>query len=248
MDLDTAVVRAACALLLVGLAARADETATGRTPQFALKTQRQLLTDAQIARARKNVAAYPAAKGLADGIVKAADAWLEWSDADLRDLIPSADVPRAFNVGTAGCPKCGKAIYEKGGTYPWILDLERPFTVKCPVDGTVFPDNDFAAYYRSGFKDEQALEGAFADDGWGWVGPDGSRYWFVAYANHWTWQSHLLPGVLNLARAYVLTDDARYAHKAVVMLDRIAEVFRRHRRALDVPSGAANAPGRLPAR
>lgn len=219
---------------ICGMVAVGAEEAVLRTPQFPLKDKRQLLTDDQIALARRNVAAYPSAKALADGIIEAANRWLEcsrgslaraWSDQDVRRLIPSAKVPRAFNEGTEGCPKCGKAIYEKAGTYPWIIDPRIPFKVKCPVDGSVYPGNDFEQYYLSGFQDKKYLEGEYSDDGWGWVSPEGHRYWFVACANHWTWMNHIVPGVLNLSRAYTLTGDARYAHKAVVMLDRIAEVY-----------------------
>jgi len=214
--------------LLAGVAAlcvASPDAATAREPQFPLKTDRVIYTDEQIHQARDNIAKYAKAKELADGAVAAADAWLEWPDAKLRALIPTADVPRAFNVGTAGCPKCGKKIYEKGGTYPWKLDLKEPFKVRCPVCGGVFPDNDFAAYYASGFKDKQYLEGDFVDDGWGWVGPDGERYWFVGYANHWTLHRHVVPAIGNLGRAYLFTGDKRYAHKAAVLLDRVAEVY-----------------------
>ena len=135
-------------------------------------------------------------------------------------------MPRAFNVGTAGCPKCGKKIYEKGGTYPWIINLDKPFKVQCPICKGVFPGNDLEAYYLSGFKDRKHLEGDYPDDGWGWVDPaDGHRYWFVAYANHWTWQSHVLRGLDNLGQAYLLTGDKRYAHQAALMLYRLSEVY-----------------------
>ncbi len=196
-----------------------------RTPQFPLKTKRMITTDAQIATARQNAKDYPAAKKVADGIVAAAEVWAAWSDADLRAMIPTADVPRAFNVGTAGCPTCGKAIYEKGGTYPWNLDPKQPFKVTCPICGGVFPDNDYAAWYRSGFTERAHLAGDYADDGWGWLGPDGERYWFVGYANHWVWQKYRKAAVKYMAQAYLLTGDAVYAHKAALMLDRIAEVY-----------------------
>ena len=200
-------------------------TPTSRTPQYPLKDQRALLTDEAIALARQNIADYPAAEAIASNILTVADQWVAWEDAALRQLVPTADVPRAFNVGTAGCPECGGKIYEKGGTYPWIIDPLKPFKVECPVDGSVYPGNDYAGYYQSGFSDETKLAGEHSDNGWGWVGPDGHRYWFVAYANHWIWRNHIVPAVHNLGRAYVLTGDARYAHKAAVLLDRIAEVY-----------------------
>lgn len=211
-----------CCLILCLSAADRDGV---REPRYPLKTDRVLYTAKDARQARDNAAAYSSAEGLARNLVKSADTWLDWDDAELRHLLPPAAVPRAFNVGTAGCPTCGGAIYEEGGTYPWVLDLEKPFTVTCPLCKGTFPDNDFDAWYRSGFDDATHLEGEYADNGWGWVGPDGHRYWFVAYANHWTIHSHLVPAMNNLAWAYLLTGDKRYAHKALVLLDRAAEVY-----------------------
>jgi oligo-alginate lyase len=198
---------------------------TVHAPEFPLKTKRMLVSDAEIEVARKNVQDYKAAKGIADKIIKRADGWMAWDDQALRNLVPTADVTRAFNVGTAGCPSCGQDIYEKGGTYPWIIDPKTPFKVTCPVDGNTYPSNDYAAYYASGLKDKALLTGDYADDGWGWVGPDGERYWFVAYANHWTWRNHIVPAVQYLGRAHILTGEAAYGRKAAVLLDRIAEVY-----------------------
>jgi Heparinase II/III-like protein len=196
-----------------------------REPQFPLKTERMICSDEDIAQARHNIATYPAAKALADNVIKAADAWLEWDDAELRKLIPTADVPRAFNVGTAGCPECGKRIYQKAGTYPWVIDLRQQFKITCPNCKAQFPSNDFKAYYESGMEDKSLLQGDYPDDGWGWVGPDGHRYWLVAYANHWTLHSHIVPAIGKLGWAYLYTGDTRYAHKAAVLLDRVAEVY-----------------------
>ena len=193
--------------------------------KYPLKSARTIFTDADIRQARENMEAYPAAVALAEKLIGRAGKWLEWTDEDLRALIPDATVPRAFNVGTEGCPKCGKAIYEKGGTYPWIIDPAVPFKVRCPICDGLFPDNDFGAYYASGYEDKAFLEGDYADDGWGWVGPNGQRYWLVAYANHWTLHNHVFPAMLYLGWAYVLTEDPAFAHKAAVLLDRVAEVY-----------------------
>ncbi len=192
---------------------------------YPLKDMRVLLNDAEIAVARENVARYKTAQTLATGIINSADIWMAWEDTALRKMVPTADVPRAFNVGTAGCPQCGAEIYAKGGTYPWILDPETPFKVKCPLDGSVYPDNDFAAYYDTEMNDTALLTGDYADDGRGWVDPHGERYWFVAYSNHWMLMNHIIPAVRSLSRAYILTGDKAYARKAVVLLDRFAEVY-----------------------
>jgi hypothetical protein len=165
--------------------------------------------------------------------VQAAADWVEWEDAALRDLIATAEVPRAFDCSPAGCPKCGKKIFEVAkSTYPWRIDPHRPFKVACPVCASVFPSNDYGQFYRSGFKDRSDFYGPYVDDGRGWLSPDGERYWFVAHANHWTWYWHpqadnptLLRGCEALGRAYLLTGDRLYAHKAAVILHRIAEVY-----------------------
>ncbi len=197
-----------------------------RQPQWPLKDRRTLYSDGEIARARENVARYSSAKALADKIIKDADEWAEWDDAELAALIAPASVPRAFDVSAVGCPKCGNAITEKFGGYAWIVDPKQPFKVKCPVDGTVFPSNDFEAYYRSGFIEKIGWDTEYVDDGWGWTDPKtGEKYWFVAYANHWTIFGKVKIVVNTLGRAYLLTGDKRYAHKALVALHRFAEVY-----------------------
>ena len=204
-----------------------------RTPQFPLKDARTLFSDAEIQQARSNIAKYPAMRAAADGFIKEANYWVDWSDEDLRDVVTSAEVPRAFDLCTAGCPVHGRKIFEvTGTTYPWIIDPKLPFKVKCPIGGETYPSNDYGHFYRSGFKDRSDFTGPYVDDGRGWVAPDGQRYWFVAHWNHWLWMMHgtaphpnLSTGLGALGRAYLLTGDARYAHKAAVLLRRIAEVY-----------------------
>ena len=197
-----------------------------RQPQWPLKDKRTLFTDDAIAQARANIAKYSSAKAVGESLIKTADEWVAWDDAELAALIAPARVPRAFDVSAVGCPVCGNQITEKFGGYAWIVDPKRPFKVKCPVDGTVFPTNDFETYCRSGFTKKIGWDTAYVDDGWGWTDPrTGERYWFVAYANHWTIFGKVRNAVTALGRAYVLTGDKRYAHKALVALHRFAEVY-----------------------
>ena len=197
-----------------------------RKPQWPLKDKRTLFRDDAIAQARANVEKYSSAKALADSLIKIADEWAAWDDAELCALIAPASVPRAFDVSAVGCPKCGNQIMEKFGLYAWIVDPAKPFKIECPVDGTVFPTNDFETYYRSGFTKKVGWDTEYVDDGWGWTDPKtGERYWFVAYANHWTIFGKIKIVVNTLGRAYVLTGDKRYAHKALVALHRFAEVY-----------------------
>lgn len=190
------------------------------------KRSRSLTTDSEIARIRENVARYPKAKAIADKIIAAADEWVARSDRYVWDFIPTPDVPRAFNSSFDGCPVHG-AEYFKHGNYSWIMDpFGNPWKIKCPVGGEEYPSNDFGAFYRSGMKDRSLLTGDYADDGWGWRAEGAEKkHWFVAYYCHWLWSNYIIPGVDNLAAAYQLTGDEKYARKAVVMLDRIASMY-----------------------
>jgi hypothetical protein len=195
-----------------------------REPQWPPKASRVLLSDEQIQRARERCRTDADAKKILEAIVGSAEYWVEQPDQELHDRLPDSRVPRAFNVSAEGCPVHGKEIY-CFGFYPWRLDREHPFTITCPIGGETYPSNDFEAYYRSGMADDTLLNGEYADPGRGWVSPSGEKYWLVGYACHWNWQKTWLPAVTALSRAYVLTGDRRYARKAIVMLDRIAEVY-----------------------
>ena len=54
------------------------------TTNYPLKNKRMLISDEKIAVMRANVEQYERAKGIAAKIISRADAWAEWSDADLR--------------------------------------------------------------------------------------------------------------------------------------------------------------------
>ncbi len=188
------------------------------------KKSRSLTTDAEIRQMRENIAKYPQAKQTADSIINAADVWASRSDRYIWEMIPSYDIPRAFNSSFDGCPVHGKE-YFKYGNYSWKMDpFNKPWKIVCPVGGEEYPSNDFMAYYKT--KDKSLLTGPYADDGWGWR-KDGDKYkhWFVAYYCHWLWRNYIIPGISNLSRAYQITGDPKYAHKALVMLDRIADFY-----------------------
>ncbi|MBR4222022.1 MAG: hypothetical protein IKR81_12740 [Victivallales bacterium] len=76
---------------------------------------------------------------------------LEKSIPEYLSTIYPPEIPRAFDVHRLGCPVCGEAI-KKHGSYSWIMDPAKPFKLQCPECKSVFPDNDFQAYWKSGFK------------------------------------------------------------------------------------------------
>lgn len=201
----------------------------GKAPEreikYPPKDKRMIYPDTLISLAKNNIARYTTANSLQKAILKRADYWLGFNDEELSKLITEASVPRAFDLSALGCPVHGDSVFKAGGTYPWIIDPKHPFQVKCPIDGQVFPSNDYAAYYTSGFTDKKGWDTEYVDDGWGWVSPQGEQYWFVAYANQWMWNKHISPGVLALGQAYLLTGNRQYASKAIDMLYRIASVY-----------------------
>jgi hypothetical protein len=192
---------------------------------YPLKDKRMMYSDSLLSLAKNNVLQYESANVVLQDILKNAAYWLDFHDDELSALITTAAVPRAFDLCSKGCPVHGDSIFKVGGAYPWIIDPKRPFQVKCPIDGQLFPSNDYAAYYKSGFTDRRGWDTEYVDDGFGWVAPDGNRYWFVAHANQWIWYRDISPGLLSLGQAYLLTGDPVYASKAINMLYRIASVY-----------------------
>jgi len=189
------------------------------------KTRRTLHADADLAIARQNIERYAAAASIRDSVLKVAEKWADWSDERLASLIIPPQVPRAFNISFSGCPVHGREAF-KFGNYSFSIDLNRPFKVKCPVGSEEYPSNDFAAFLATGMKDRSLLTGPYPDDGWGWKKPgEEKKYWFVAYYNHWAYYNHVIPAALNLSRAYLLTGNPKYAHQAIVLLDKIADVY-----------------------
>lgn len=196
-----------------------------RTPRYPLKGKKMIYPDSLIAIARKNVASFPSARKVSDGIVTRADYWLGFDHEALSKIITSAEVPRAFDLSTSGCPLHGDTIFTVGGTYPWIIDPKKPLQVRCPVGGEVYPSNNRAECHHDGMKEVYHDDSLFVDNGWGWSSPDGEKFWFVAYANQWTWNKYIGPGLTSLAEAYLLTGNGQYAEKAAEMLYLIAKVY-----------------------
>ena len=219
-------IRVFCGVVLSAITLAVARPAGGapRRPQWPLKTSPTVYDAEQIARLRSSARRTSPATSMRKTRVAQAAYWISIPDEQLRSLLPDNRVHRALNVSTEGCPVHGKAIYQHG-SYPWKLNRGQPFSVTCPVGGERYPSNDFGAYYDGEMTDPGLLTGPHADDGRGWRSPDGTTYWFVAYACHWHWRDTWLPAVNILSQAYALTGQRIYAHKAIVMLDRIAEVY-----------------------
>jgi hypothetical protein len=156
-------------------------------------------------------------------VITLVDRWMKYTPQQLRDMVPPASVPRAFDTHFLQCPQHSEEI-KAYGSYPWIIDPDRPYKLICPVGGEAYPTNDFDHHHHGG-PDDVSSE-PYVDTGWGWRDPNHpQKYWFVAYYAHWLYHAHLRPAAVALGQAYVLTGDVRYATQGAALLDRIAEEY-----------------------
>lgn len=152
------------------------------------------------------------------------DKLLEKSTLEYRATVYPPTIARAFDISRTGCPVCKDKAKELK-IVPWNLTEDKPFKVQCNVCKHYFPDNDFEAYYKSGFKDKSLLKGKYVDSGRGYEpAPGQPKYWFVAYWNHWYFQS--VGNHIKLADAYAATGNKEFARRAVAMIDKYAEYYK----------------------
>ncbi|MEA2735001.1 MAG: oligo-alginate lyase, partial [Humisphaera sp.] len=177
--------------------------------------------------------------------IDAAEPWRKMSDEQLWQLVFGATIPRSWHVFSNGhCPSCQKPV----PMYDWKIDaLKISWKVRCPHCQELFPKNDFEKFYTSG-RDEHGVfdpkkadrallvnvdhAGAVdpkrtfgVDDGEGFVQGDKRWRFIQTYLVYGQWKQRVEGGVKALATAYVLTGDKEYAHRAGVLLDRIADVY-----------------------
>lgn len=210
-----------------------------------VKTHGVFYTAPMLERARANLARFPWAAEIQQQVIRGAEPWLEFSDEELWDLVFGSTISRSWMVWSNGyCPACSQGV----PMYTWEIDaLARPWKVRCPHCHELFPKNDFYAFYRSGldergvFDPERAdrrllfnadhpdpadpLHAFGVDDGEGYV--EGDKRWrFIgAYLIYGQWKQAVVAGARSLAAAYVVTGDSAYAHKAGVLLDRVADLY-----------------------
>ncbi len=198
-----------------------------------------------IEQARANGERYAWAAAIRDPIIRTAEPWRKMSDEQLWQLMFGNTIKRSWMVWSNGhCPACEKPV----PMYNWRMNpLAEPWKVYCPHCAARFPTNDFAKFYRSGLDEHNVFQPGRADrallfnvehpdpsdpqhtygvdDGEGYL--DGDKRWrFIgAYLIYGQWKNAVVAGVDALADAYVITGDPVYAHKAGVLLDRVADLY-----------------------
>lgn len=194
---------------------------------------------------RANLAKDSAAQAQAQACLAAAREWTQRSDEELWSAMFGATIKRSWMVWSNGhCPSCRRSV----PMYEWKMDaLHVPWKMTCPHCTERFPKNDFAAFHRSGLDVHGVFDPALADrtllfnaehpaaddplrdfgvdDGTGYF--DGTNRWYFigAFLVKSQWKQYILAGIRTLALAYALSGDRLYAHKAAVMLDRVADLY-----------------------
>lgn len=219
------------------------------------KDHSRFVTASMRANVQANAEKYEWVRAQQQRTIAAAAPWLKRSDDELWAMVPAQELPRTIytNKGVIYegqkpfCPACGEAAPAKYGRSWWRFDDSRPWKIQCKNCSEIYPKNDFSAFYQSALDkhgmfrrklgDRSLLFNAdhpdpndplhklYVDDGYGMFDEEDKRHDVIAYycqsALWWPIQA----GVDALADAYTLTSDRRYAHKAAVLLDRIADVY-----------------------
>ena len=146
------------------------------------------------------------------------------------------------------CPECGEEAPTKFQTRSWWDPAkDKPWKLECRNCKKIYPKNDFEAFYQSGLDERgkfrrelgdksllfnaehpepnDPLHKLYVEDGLGMTDEKGQVHHMVGYyAHHFLWPS--IDRRLNaLVNAYAMTNKPVYAHKAAVLLDRIADVY-----------------------
>ncbi len=159
------------------------------------------LTRDDILLAKTNIARFAWARETADSIQRQADAWLAKPDDWFLSNLPPAGA--CFAYGFTGCPICGANWGTWGGAQ---ASFDQPGRVTC-AKGHTLPDADHP------------------DAGTGYVGKDKRIHYFVGSYNAWAVETLTFKAADNLAYAYSLTGDERYAAKASLILDALAAIY-----------------------
>jgi hypothetical protein len=159
------------------------------------------MTGEDVARARERLKTEKWAQDWFEGVLEEAEEWAARDDQWIAAHIPEPGA--CFAYGFTGCPICG-------ASWPWwgrgSCSFDNPGHVTC-ANGHVLPDQEHP------------------DPGTGYVAPDGRVHYFVGSYNAWLVETLQFKALQNLALAYSLTDQERYAEKAAFIMDLLADIY-----------------------
>lgn len=194
---------------------------------------------------RANLSIDSHAQAQAEECLTAAREWSERSDDELWSAMFGATIKRSWMVWSNGhCPSCKKSV----PMYEWKMDpLNTSWKTTCPHCAEQFPKNDFGAFHQSGLdvhgvfdptsadrsllfnaehpSPDDPLHQFGVDDGTGYF--DGTNRWY--FIGSWLvkgqWKQYILAGIRTLSLAYAMSGDRVFAHKAAILLDRVADLY-----------------------
>ncbi len=189
-------------------------------------------TGGRVAVGRENVAQYDWARAIRKRIIETGDTiqyyigttytaakdYAAQSDEFIWLLQPPTEIPRTYDVGFRTiCPECGPKVKTISVWNAWRIDpISHPYQVQCRLCKTWYPSN---AYHKG-----DMTSGPYPDDGSGWE-HDGQRYYFLREYAHMCYGTVVVPSLRSLTQAWLLTGDRTYAHKASVLLARLATQY-----------------------
>jgi hypothetical protein len=159
------------------------------------------ITPEDVARARTRIETEDWARNWFEGVRRQADEWVSKEDEWIASILPEPGA--CFAYGVTACPICRASWGQWGGAR---CSFDNPGHVTC-ANGHVLPDAEHP------------------DPGTGYEGPDGRIHYFVGSYNAWVVETLQFKALRNLAYAYTLTGDERYAEKAAFILDRLADLY-----------------------
>ncbi len=209
------------------------------------KQKSRSVTAEMRANALANVEKFEWAAARQEAAIAASEPWASKRDDELWEMVTSQELPRDIHTNKeAGCPSCGDGI-RPYGNYPW--KAAGDWKLQCPNCGDILPRNDFWAYHKSSLDEhgffrrelgdpsllfnadhpdpKDPLHRVYVDDGYGLTDEKGAHHRFIAHYNSLIQWAGIRQALTDLTGAYSLTSDPRYAHKAAVLLDRIADVY-----------------------
>ena len=189
---------------------------------------------ADLERAKRNVERVGWAREMLDEIVRDADYWVGYADEALYAMVP-AENPMALTVAQYdGCPIHG------GNRSTFVGDMLHPYQWRCELGGE---------WWYQGIEVTNPGTGEqirVLDEGPGWVAPEGFPNAGVTYYFTGAYRALMLYRLFSspycpqsgeghqgrsatqaLALGYALTGNSTYAHKAGILLNRLAEVYGR---------------------
>ncbi|MDD2710659.1 MAG: heparinase II/III family protein [Verrucomicrobiae bacterium] len=152
-------------------------------------------------RAKRNSETTEWGREAREKIIRLARPWLENDETFWLQFLPEPGACYAY--GQTGCPVCGGSMGAwEGANCHW----KNPGKIKCSKCDIVFPNE------------------TFRDDGTGYKAKDGRIHYLTGIWNAWVTEQWC-NAIPNLAVAFILTGEDKYAQRAAFFLDALASIY-----------------------